>query len=114
MCLIHYFLSADFDISNSRQLHIDRQEAHGPCRSAWEPTSKQIGHLPKFQKLHIYSISTSGVEIELIFTLWAAVSEIRAHFKNCHIWAWNLAIGQVPEVAHIPSFYRKGSKLILF
>ncbi len=29
----------------------------------------QLGHLPKFQKLHIYSISTSGVEIELIFTL---------------------------------------------
>ncbi len=29
----------------------------------------QLGHLTKFQKLHIYSISTSGVEIELIFTL---------------------------------------------
>ncbi len=29
----------------------------------------QLGHFPKFQKLHIYSISTSGVEIEFIFTL---------------------------------------------
>ncbi len=29
----------------------------------------QLGHLPKFQKLHIYSIFASGVEIELIFTL---------------------------------------------
>ncbi len=29
----------------------------------------QLGHLPKFQKLHIYSFSTSGVEFELIFTL---------------------------------------------
>ena len=31
----------------------------------------QLCHLPKFQKLHIYmySISDSGVEIELIFTL---------------------------------------------
>ncbi len=31
-------------------------------------------------------------EIEFIFTLWAAVSEMRADFQNCHIWAWNLAI----------------------
>ena len=29
------------------------------------------------------------VEIELIFALRAAVSEIWAHFENCHIWAWN-------------------------
>ncbi len=28
-----------------------------------------------------------GVEIELIFALRAAVSEIWAHFQNCHIWA---------------------------
>ena len=27
----------------------------------------QLGHLPRFQKLHIFSISTSGVKIELIF-----------------------------------------------
>ena len=54
----------------------------------------QLGHLPKFQKLHLYSISTSGVEIKLIFTLWAAFSEIRADLQTCHIWAWNLAIGQ--------------------
>ncbi len=59
-----------------------------------EELENQLGHLPKFQKLHIYSISPSGVENELIFTLWAAVSEIRADFQNCHIWAWNLVIGQ--------------------
>ena len=29
----------------------------------------RLGHLSKFQKLDIYSISTSGVEVELIFTL---------------------------------------------
>ncbi len=54
----------------------------------------QLGHLPKFQKLHIYSISTSGVEFGLIFTLWAVVSEIRANFQNCHIYrheTWSLA-----------------------
>ena len=28
-----------------------------------------------------------GVEIELIFALRAAVSEIRADFENYHIWA---------------------------
>ena len=30
---------------------------------------------------------TQGVEIELIFALRAAVSEIRANFQNCPIWA---------------------------
>ncbi len=44
----------------------------------------QLGHLSKF---HIYSLSTPGVVIELIFTLGAAVSEIQADFQNCHIWA---------------------------
>ncbi len=34
------------------------------------------------------------VKLEPIVTLWAAVSEIRADFKNCHIWAWNLAFGR--------------------
>ncbi len=47
----------------------------------------QLGHLPKFQKLHIYSISTSRIKIELIFALRAAVSEIQVDFQNCHIWA---------------------------
>ena len=35
-----------------------------------------------------------GIEIELIFALWAMISEIRTDFQNCHIWAWNLAISQ--------------------
>ena len=34
------------------------------------------------------------VEIELIFALQAPASKIRDDFQNCHIWAWNLAIGQ--------------------
>ncbi len=49
---------------------------------------------------HIVSFS-QGVEIELILALRAAISKIRVNFQNCHIWAWNLAIGQVPEIAHI-------------
>ncbi len=56
-----------------------------------------------------------GVEIELIFALRAAVSEIQADFQNCHILAWNLAIGQSSRIAHIlASFYPKGSKLSPF
>ena len=34
-----------------------------------------------------YALSTPGVEIEIIFALWATVSEIRTCFQNCHIWA---------------------------
>ncbi len=35
---------------------------------------------------HILSFYTHEFEIELIFALRAAVSEIRAVFQNCHIW----------------------------
>ena len=54
----------------------------------------KLGHWPKCQKLKYTLFLPYGVEIELIFALWAAVSERRADFQNCHIWAWNLAIGQ--------------------
>ena len=46
----------------------------------------QLGHGPKFHKLHIHPLS-QDVEIEYIFALWAAVSEIMAVFQNCYIWA---------------------------
>ena len=102
----------------------------------------QLGHLPKFQNLHIYSISTSGVEIELIFSLW--VSSFRGTWrfsklpylgmKKFNLFSlyglrfpsygpiFKIAIfghetsplAKVPEVAHIPSFYPKASKLSLF
>ncbi len=35
-----------------------------------------------------------GVEIKLIFTLRAVVSEIQVIFQSCHIWVWNLALGK--------------------
>ena len=41
----------------------------------------KLGHLPKFQKFHIYPFSTPGGKIELIFTLQTAVSEIQADFN---------------------------------
>ncbi len=58
----------------------------------------QFGHLPKF---HVYFLFNPWFEIELIFTLGAAVSEIRADFQNCHIWAWNLATGTKFQKLHI-------------
>ncbi len=44
---------------------------------------------PKFRKLHIYHILflLQRVEIELIFALRGAVSEILTNFQNSHIWA---------------------------
>ncbi len=57
---------------------------------------------------------SSRPKIEPIFTLGVAFSEIRANFQNCHICVWNLAISQVPEILHIPTFYPRGTKLSLF
>ena len=51
----------------------------------------KLGHWPKF---HILPLCTPRGQIELIFALRAAVSEIRADVRNCHMWAWNLAIDQ--------------------
>ena len=42
----------------------------------------------------LFFLSRRGGEIELIFGLRAAVSEIQTNFQNCHIWAWHLASGQ--------------------
>ncbi len=36
---------------------------------------------------HIHSFNPRGVEIEHIFALDEAVSEIRANFQNSHSWA---------------------------
>ena len=62
----------------------------------------------------VSEVAPEGVEIELIFALRTAVSDIWAHFQNCHIWALTWQVGKVPEVAHIHSFYSRGSKLSFF
>ncbi len=49
--------------------------------------NNQLGLGPKFQKLHIHSLFIPEDRIEHIFALWAAVSEIMADLRNCHIWA---------------------------
>ncbi len=71
----------------------------------------QLGHLPKS---HICSLSIPGVEIELIFTLRAAVSEIWANFTIEIFRHETWPLTKVPEVAHIPSFYPIALKLSLF
>ncbi len=37
----------------------------------------------------MYSLSTHGVENELMFALWPAVSEIEGDLQSFHIWARN-------------------------
>ncbi len=54
----------------------------------------ELGHWQNIQKLHIYSLSTARGWNWATFALRAAVSETRADFQTCHVWAWNLAIGQ--------------------
>ncbi len=74
----------------------------------------QVAKVPEVAHIPGTLFLRQGVEIKLIFALRAAVSEIRTIFQNCHIWAWNLAIGQIPEVAHIPSFYPRGRNWAYF
>ena len=68
---------------------------------------------PKFQQSHIYSLSTPGVEIELIFVLRTAVSEI-SEIKIAIFGHETWQASKVPEVPHILSFYPRGLKLGLF
>ena len=65
-----------------------------------------------FQNLHTYSLSTQGVEIELIFTLRGAVSEMQAEFQNCSILAWNWAIWPKFQKLHI-YMYSQGVEIEL-
>ncbi len=62
---------------------------------------------------HIASFYRNGGEIELIFALRAAVSEIRADFQNCHIWAWNFAIGQSSRSCTYNVFLPQGVEIEL-
>ncbi len=62
---------------------------------------------------HILPFHPKGVEIRLIFALWGAVLEIWADFQNCHIWAWNLAIGKTSRSCTYTLFL-PWSKLRLF
>ena len=43
---------------------------------------------------HILSFHPTASKWSFIFDLRAEISEIWADFQSCHIWAWNLVIGQ--------------------
>ncbi len=62
--------------------------------------------MPKFQKLHIYSISTSWVNLRFFSLYEPQFPRYRPIFK---IATWPLTTD--PEVAHIHYFYPRGSKL---
>ncbi len=83
-------------------------EAHRPwCQPTW-PLAKVSG------VAHILSQYPTGSTLSLFSLIWAAVSEIRAYFQNCHLWAWNLVIGQSCRSCTYTLSVRQGSKLIWF
>ncbi len=68
--------------------------------------SSEVAHtLSLFQGIEI--------KIEPIFALWAAVPEIQANFQNCHIWAWNLAIGRSARSCTYTFFLPQGVEIEL-
>ena len=44
--------------------------------------------------IHTLSFYHRGRKWPCFFVLRAAIYEIGADFQNCHIWTWNLAVGQ--------------------
>ncbi len=71
-----------------KRLHIHRNSIH-ITRGPWALTLSLRTNLAMGQssKSCAYTLFLSqDVEIEHIFTLWAAVSEIMADFQNCNIW----------------------------
>ena len=79
-----------------------KQEAHGPWRSAWEPTWPWA------------TVSDpDGVKIELIFALQAAVPETWADFQNSYIWVWNVATGQRSRSCTYIIFLHQGVEIEL-
>ncbi len=71
----------------------------------------------KFPKVaHALFFLSQDVEIDHLFALRAAISEIMADFQNCHFWAWNLhawPLAKIPEVEHILCFLQGLKKIEL-
>ena len=61
----------------------------------------------------MHSVSTTGVEIKLIFALRAAVFEIRANFQNFHIWVWNLEFEEMSQSCICTLFLSQGVEIKL-
>ncbi len=73
----------------------------------------KLGHQPSSRSCTYSLFLLQGVEIELNFALWAAVSEIQADFQNHHIWEWNLASGQNSRSCTYTSFLPQGGEIEL-
>ncbi len=71
-----------------------------------------LGNWPNSRSCTYTLFLPQGVQIELNFALRSEVSEIRIKIAIFGHETWQVA--KVPEVAHIPSFYPRGSKLSLF
>ncbi len=71
---------------------------YGQRLPTYRPIFK-IGHIWVWNLVIVQNYTYTGtlflsqrVKFELIFTLWAAVSNIWTNFQTCLIWAWNLTI----------------------
>ncbi len=97
------FLTVGLCIRKEELKKNEKQEAHGPWRSAREPTwpFAKFPHILPFQ----------GFKLQLILALQAVVSEIQADFQNCHIWAWNLASGQSSRSCTYTLFLPQGVEI---
>ena len=75
----------------------------------------KLGKWPKFQKLHMYALSTRGWSKFRLFLLYRQpFTRYRSIFKIEIFGHETCQVAKVPEVAHIQSFYPSGSKLKLF
>ena len=74
----------------------------------------KLGNQPKFQKLHLYSLSTLVSQTSAYFRSSNSGFRDTGRFSNCHIWPWNLDIGQNSRSCTDTPFLPIGSKLSLF
>ena len=75
----------------------------------------KLGHCQKFQNLHIYRLSTpGGTKLSLLSLYEQRFLRYGPIFKIAIFGHETWSLPNVPEVAHIASFYNKGSKLSLF
>ncbi len=118
------------DVPEVAQVHIyTLSTPSGQNWAYFHSTSSGFRHTDQFQNCHIWAwnlpnwpkssrswtytvfVSQGGgvFKIELIFARQAAVSKIR-DFQNCHIWAWNLAIGQSSRSCTYRLFLPQGGR----
>ena len=75
----HSMSSGFWDMCRFSKLpHLGMKLGHSP---------RSLGHSPRSYTYIGSPFLPQGADIELIFALRATVSEIRADFQNCHIWA---------------------------